>query len=45
MLIAKLGGYIGRKGDRPPGHHTIAKGLRRLSDLTMIVNLGGNIYG
>lgn len=31
--VAKLGGYLGRKKDGPPGTKTLWLGLRRLSDL------------
>ncbi|WP_165076168.1 IS4 family transposase, partial [Paludisphaera rhizosphaerae] len=30
---AKLGGFLGRKGDREPGVQTIWRGLRRLADM------------
>lgn len=36
FMIAKLGGFLGRKGDGLPGPHVIAKGLRRLSDIVHI---------
>jgi hypothetical protein len=32
--VAKLGGYLGRRNDPPPGVKTIWRGLRRLEDLT-----------
>ncbi|HUI87078.1 MAG TPA: IS4 family transposase, partial [Anaerolineales bacterium] len=31
--IAKLGGFLARKGDGPPGVQTIWRGLNRLSDI------------
>jgi hypothetical protein len=31
--LAKLGGYLGRAGDSPPGNMVIWRGLRRLNDL------------
>ena len=32
-VVAKLGGYLGRKNDPPPGHKIIWRGYRRLSEL------------
>lgn len=32
-LVARLGGYLGRQGDGPPGVRVIWRGLRRLGDL------------
>jgi len=32
MLVAKMGGYLGRSRDPPPGHELIWKGYRRLQD-------------
>ena len=39
LIIAKLGGFLGRKNDKFPGPHVIAKGLRRLSDIVNISKL------
>lgn len=33
-LVARWGGYLGRKGDGPPGPESIGIGLRRLYDVT-----------
>ncbi len=33
VLIARLGGFLGRKGDGEPGVKTIWRGLRRLHDI------------
>ena len=33
-LVARLGGYSGRKGDGEPGAESIGLGLRRLIDMT-----------
>jgi hypothetical protein len=30
LLLAKLGGYLNKKGQGPPGSKTIWRGLRRL---------------
>ena len=32
--IARLGGYLNRKGDGPPGAQVLWRGLRRLEDIT-----------
>jgi hypothetical protein len=32
-MIARLGGFLGRKGDGEPGVKTIWRGLRRLHDI------------
>ncbi|MFT4548256.1 MAG: hypothetical protein ACI9MB_002207 [Verrucomicrobiales bacterium] len=37
--IAKLGGYLDRKGDGPPGTITLWRGWKRLTDLTAGWNL------
>lgn len=34
-LVAKLGGFLGRKGDGQPGPKTLGRGLRRLHDMTI----------
>jgi len=34
--IAKLGGFLGRKGDKNPGVKTIWRGLRRLEDIVIM---------
>ena len=33
-LVARLGGFLGRKGDGHPGWRTVWRGWRFLSDLT-----------
>ena len=33
-LVARLGGYLGRKADGPPGAESLGIGLRRLHDMT-----------
>lgn len=41
--IAKLGGFLGRKGDKDPGVKTIWQGLRRLDDIsTMWLTMVGD---
>jgi hypothetical protein len=34
-LVARLGGYLGRKGDGPPGVETMWTGLQRMTDLAL----------
>ena len=33
LLVARLGGHLGRTHDPPPGHQIIWKGLAKLRDL------------
>ena len=40
--IAKLGGYLNRKNDPPPGIKTLWKGLRRLQDIILGAALADN---
>jgi len=35
ILVARLGGYLARKNDRPPGNEVIWKGMRRLDDTVL----------
>jgi hypothetical protein len=35
LMIAKLGGFLGRKGDGNPGTTTVWRGLQRLGDITL----------
>jgi hypothetical protein len=39
-LIARLGGFIGRRRDGHPGPITIWRGLQRLKDITFAWRLG-----
>ena len=34
-MVAQLGGYLGRKGDGPPGPQTIWIGLQRMGDFAL----------
>jgi hypothetical protein len=47
VWIARLGGFLARKGDGPPGTITLWRGWKRLSDLTDGWNLAssGDTYG
>ena len=33
LMVATLGGWLGRKGDGPPGAQVLWRGLERLDDL------------
>lgn len=35
MLVARLGGYLARNHDRPPGSQVIWRGMRRLNDIVL----------
>ena len=35
IMLASLGGYLNRKGDRPPGNQSVWIGLRRMIDFTL----------
>jgi hypothetical protein len=37
-MIAKLGGYLGRNGDGPPGTKTVWIGIQRRRDFTLAIN-------
>ena len=37
-MIAKLGGYLGRASDGPPGAKTIWIGMQRMRDFTLAIN-------
>jgi hypothetical protein len=41
-MIARLGGFLGRKGDGEPGTKTLWRGLRRLDDLAAAWKLAKN---
>jgi hypothetical protein len=43
--IGKLGGHLGRKGDGEPGTVTVARGLRRLADLTVGFHAAEALHG
>lgn len=45
IKIAKLGGYIGRASDPPPGNKVIWKGMERLADILIGVELGVKLVG
>lgn len=35
ILVARLGGYLARNHDRPPGSQVIWRGMRRLHDIVL----------
>jgi hypothetical protein len=43
--IAKLGGYLGRKNDPPPGNMVVWRGLTRLADILLGVELRTEVVG
>jgi hypothetical protein len=45
IQLAKLGGYLARKGDPPPGNTVIWRGLRRLTDIVLGMQLAGELVG
>ncbi len=45
LQIAKLGGYLARNNDGPPGNIVIWRGLYRLTDILLGFQLGTGSYG
>lgn len=45
LAVAKLGGYLDRKNDGPPGNIVLWRGLSRLTDIHMGVELGNKLVG
>jgi len=43
--LAKLGGYLGRKGDPPPGNIVMWRGLTRLTDIVLGMQLAAEVVG
>lgn len=43
--VARLGGYLGRKSDPPPGNIVMWRGLSRLTDIELGFNLASKIVG
>jgi hypothetical protein len=43
--LARLGGYLARNSDPPPGNETIWRGLTRLVDIQLGVMLGAQLVG
>jgi hypothetical protein len=45
IKLARLGGYLARNGDPPPGNETIWRGLTRLVDIQLGVIIGAGFVG
>lgn len=45
IVVAKLGGYLNRKNDGPPGNTVIWRGLSRLTDIHLGVEIGKRVVG
>ena len=43
--IARLGGYLARASDPPPGNTVIWRGMMRLTDITLGAGSVANIFG
>ena len=43
--LAKLGGYLARKGDPPPGNIVMWRGLTRLTDIVLGMQLAAKTCG
>jgi hypothetical protein len=44
-IVASLGGYLGRRRDPPPGNMVLWRGLSRLTDIHLGVELGTKLVG
>ena len=44
-LLAKLGGYLGRSHDPPPGNMVVWRGFRRLTDIHLGFSLAQTFVG
>jgi len=45
MKLAKLGGYLARKNDPPPGNTVIWRGLTRLTGVVLGLRIGREVVG
>jgi hypothetical protein len=43
--LARLGGYLARGGDSPPGNRVIWRGMSRLTDIELGFTLGAELVG
>ena len=43
--LARLGGYLARASDPPPGNIVIWRGLSRLTDIQLGVEIGAGVVG
>jgi hypothetical protein len=45
LKIAKLGGYLARASDAPPGNTVMWRGFSKLKDTVLGIEIGKEIYG
>lgn len=45
LKIAKLGGYLARASDAPPGNTVMWRGFSKLKDIVLGIEIGKEIYG
>lgn len=45
VQLARLGGYLGRRGDAPPGNTVMWRGMARLSDIEIGFQMGAQLVG
>lgn len=45
LKLAKVGGYLVRANDPPPGNMVLWRGMSRLNDICLGFNLAGNFVG
>ncbi len=45
IYLARLGGYLNRAGDSPPGNTVMWRGMARLSDIMLGVRIGSKLVG
>lgn len=45
IKVARLGGYLARAGDPPPGNPVMWRGLSRLADITIGATLHAQLVG
>ncbi|MCK1547501.1 IS4 family transposase, partial [Bradyrhizobium sp. 177] len=45
IKVARLGGYLARASDPPPGNTVMWRGLSRLTDIALGVVVGGEFVG
>ena len=45
IKLARLGGYLARNSDPPPGNETVWRGLTRLVDIQLGVCIGAEVVG
>jgi hypothetical protein len=45
VKIARLGGYLNRRSDPPPGNMVMWRGLTRLTDIALGISLAAKLVG